>query len=161
MAHYHSVNFTDLRPNTLYAYRVGGGDVWSEWFHFKTASEQFEPFSFIYFGDAQNNLLSMWSRAVRSAYSNAPKAKFMIHAGDLINRANADEEWGEWFKAGSFIHAMVPGIPVPGNHEYAKNLTGPRTLSKHWNPQFTLPENGIAEFAGSIRGRGTSDNGYD
>ncbi|MBK8944586.1 MAG: metallophosphoesterase family protein [Ignavibacteriae bacterium] len=144
LKYYHSVNFVNLTPNTLYAYRVGKNEHWSEWFHFRTASAGNEPFSFIYFGDAQNNILSLWSRAIRSAYSEAPKAKFMIHAGDLINRANEDREWREWFDAGDWIHAMVPSIPSPGNHEYSKDDLGNRYLSKFWKPQFTLPENGIA-----------------
>ena len=37
-AHYHSVNFEGLSPETKYAYRVGDGVNWSEWFHFTTAS---------------------------------------------------------------------------------------------------------------------------
>ena len=30
-AHYHNVNFTNLKPNTLYAYRVGDGENWTEY----------------------------------------------------------------------------------------------------------------------------------
>ncbi|MGH7574321.1 MAG: fibronectin type III domain-containing protein, partial [Longimicrobiales bacterium] len=56
---YHSVTFRDLIPDTLYAYRVGDGERWSEWFHFRTASQEPEPFSFIYFGDAQNDILPL------------------------------------------------------------------------------------------------------
>ncbi|HTE19397.1 MAG TPA: metallophosphoesterase family protein [Armatimonadota bacterium] len=141
-AHYHSVDFQDLQPSTMYAYRVGDGVNWSEWIHFRTASDAPEPFSFIYFGDAQNDLKSLWSRVVREAYSDAPRARFILHAGDLINHANRDAEWGEWFGAGGWVNAMVPSIPTPGNHEYAP---GPRLrgeLSRHWRPQFTLPENG-------------------
>ena len=52
--YYHFVNFTNLIPDTLYAYRVGNGIYWSEWFQFRTANNQPKPFSFIYFGDAQN-----------------------------------------------------------------------------------------------------------
>ncbi len=62
----------------------------------------------------------MWSRVIREAYSDAPKAAFLLHAGDLINTAEADAEWGEWFGAGSWINAMMPNIAVPGNHEMAK-----------------------------------------
>lgn len=141
-AHYHSVKFTELAPSTKYAYRVGDGLNWSEWFHFTTASTQPEPFSFIYFGDAQNDIRSLWSRVIREAYSDAPKARFMIHAGDLINRAESDAEWGEWFGAGSWLNAMVPSVPVPGNHEMVKGANGSLALSHHWRPQFTLPENG-------------------
>ena len=53
---YHTVTFKGLQPETLYAYRVGDGINWSEYFHFKTASSAPKPFSFIYFGDAQNDV---------------------------------------------------------------------------------------------------------
>ena len=32
---YHSVTFDNLEPNTLYAYRVGNGKIWSEWIQFR------------------------------------------------------------------------------------------------------------------------------
>jgi 3',5'-cyclic AMP phosphodiesterase CpdA len=141
-ATFHSVTFDQLSPSTKYAYRVGDGTNWSEWFHFTTASTDPEPFSFIYFGDAQNDIRSKWSRVIREAYGDAPKAKFMIHAGDLINNAEADAEWGEWCDAGAWMNAMVPSIPVVGNHEMAKVDDKNRRLSHHWRPQFSLPENG-------------------
>jgi acid phosphatase type 7 len=141
-AHYHTVEFADLSPSTKYAYRVGDGVNWSEWFHFTTASDKPEPFSFIYFGDAQNNVRSMWSRVIREAYGDAPDASFMLHAGDLINRAESDAEWGEWFGAGHWVNAMLPSVPVPGNHEQAKLPDGTRRLSHHWRPTFALPEHG-------------------
>ena len=122
-AHYHSATFSGLMPDTLYAYRVGDGERWSEWFHARTASEAPNPMSFIYFGDAQNNLRSHWSRAIRAAYQHAPDARFMVHAGDLVNNAHRNIEWGEWHQAGDFIQAMLPSIPVPGNHEYESTST--------------------------------------
>ena len=151
-AHYHSVTFTDLEPSTLYAYRVGDGETWSEWFHTQTASATPEPFSFIYFGDAQNGIRSHWSRNIRAAYTKAPEARFIIHAGDLVNRAHRNLEWGEWFVAGGWIHGMLPSIPIPGNHEYGRfeGETGPRELSVHWRPQFTLPLNGIEGFEETV-----------
>jgi 3',5'-cyclic AMP phosphodiesterase CpdA len=141
-AHFHTVSFSGLKPGKKYAYRVGDGTNWSEWFHFKTAAAENEPFSFIYFGDAQNNVRSMWSRVIREAYSDAPKASFMLHAGDLINVANADAEWGEWFGAGSWINAMTPNVAIPGNHEQTKLGDGSRKLTEHWKPQFEFPTNG-------------------
>ena len=39
-ASYHSAEFKGLLPETLYAYRVGDGANWSEWFQFRTASRQ-------------------------------------------------------------------------------------------------------------------------
>jgi 3',5'-cyclic AMP phosphodiesterase CpdA len=141
-AHFHTVEFTGLTPATRYAYRVGDGVNWSEWFQFSTASSAPEAFSFVYFGDAQNDIRSMWSRVIREAYRDAPKAKFLLHAGDLINRAESDAEWGEWFGAGHWLNAMVPSVAVPGNHEQAKLENGERRLSHHWRPQFAFPTNG-------------------
>ena len=145
--HIHSARMAALAPSTKYVYRVGDGNSnWSEWFHFTTASAEPAPFSFIYFGDAQNDVRSMWSRVIREAQSDAPKAAFMLHAGDLINVANRDAEWGEWFGGGHWLNAMIPSIATPGNHEYyagrSADGTDKKMLSRHWRPIFTFPENG-------------------
>lgn len=141
-AHFHTVEFKDLKPKTKYAYRVGDGNNWSEWFHFVTASADADPFSFVYFGDAQNDVRSMWSRVIREAYGDAPDLAFFLHAGDLINRAESDGEWGQWFAAGKWLNAMVPSVAVPGNHEQAKMPDNTRRLSHHWRATFAFPENG-------------------
>jgi 3',5'-cyclic AMP phosphodiesterase CpdA len=153
MALYHSANLTGLSPSTAYAYRVGDGEHWSEWLQFTTASARPEPFTFIYFGDAQTELHSLWSRAIRAAYSAAPEARFMIHAGDLVNQRGRshDAEWGEWFDAGDWIFGMVPNIPAAGNHDYVKNRRGDYTgLAAQWEVQFALPENGPPGLGSSV-----------
>jgi 3',5'-cyclic AMP phosphodiesterase CpdA len=142
-AAYHSVRFDSLKPDTLYAYRVMGADEkWSEWFQTRTAPES-GPVKFIYMGDAQNGILSHWSRTIRAAFQTAPDADFMLHAGDLVNRGTRDLEWAEWFKAGGFLHAMVPSVPVAGNHEYEalgrSDAERVRALTFLWRPQFRLP----------------------
>jgi hypothetical protein len=139
---YHAVHFKDLKPATKYSYRVGNGTHWSEWFQFKTAQDRSAPFSFLYFGDAQNDIRSLWSRAIRGAYSTLPTVNLMIHAGDLITTSNADWQWAEWFEAGGWINGMVPTLATPGNHEYFKDEQGQSRVSRHWRPSFVLPENG-------------------
>ena len=138
---YHSVIFQQLKPNKIYAYRVGdGNNYWSEWIQFKTAKKEYAPTKFVYFGDAQNDILSHWSRVIRMAYQTAPDASFVIHAGDLINSAHSDYEWAQWYKAGGFIHSQWTAIPVVGNHEFRSLFNGDeRKLSIQWKPQFTLP----------------------
>ncbi len=140
-ATFHSAVVSDLQPNTTYVYRVGNGSeengYWSEWYQTTTAHDDANArFSFIYFGDAQNNVKSLWSRVIRNSYRQFPDVDFMLHAGDLINDRDANLEWGEWFHAGSFIHATIPSMMTPGNHEYRNGV-----LSSLWRPQFTLPEN--------------------
>ncbi|CAD5257769.1 MULTISPECIES: metallophosphoesterase family protein [unclassified Imperialibacter] len=137
-ANYHSAVINELLPGGKYVYRVGSEPYWSEWYQIEMPQEN-GPVSFVYFGDAQNDVKSMWSRVIREAYHTLPDVDFMLHAGDLINRHDRDVEWGEWFYAGSFIHAMVPAVMTPGNHEY-KDVV----LSPQWRPQFNLPKNGPA-----------------
>lgn len=150
-AHFHSVVLDELTPGTRYAYRVGDGQNWSEWFHFSTASATDEPFTFLYFGDAQTELKPLWSRVVREAFTNAPKARFLLHAGDLVNDPNSDAQWGEWFQAGGWLNAMTPNVMTPGNHEYHKvGMFKTLELTPHWRPQFTLPENGPPELAETV-----------
>ncbi len=141
-ANYHSIIMDDLKPATQYAYRVGQDEKWSEWFYFKTADNKDSELSFIYFGDAQTNIKSMWSPVIRKAFSMMPDARLMIHAGDLINRANRDNEWAEWFAAGGYIHSSVVQMVTPGNHEYYENDSGIDVPSVFWRPQFNLPLNG-------------------
>lgn len=139
----HSARFEALSPGTKYAYRVGDGRNWTEWFHFITAEDTARPFSFLYFGDAQEERKSLWPRVIREACREAPKARFLLHAGDLVNSATSDEEWGDWFQGAGWLNAMTPNVPTPGNHEYAfsPNSAVP-VLTEHWRNQFTLPENG-------------------
>ena len=147
IANYHTLTFADLLPATTYAYRVGDGNIWSEWIQFRTAAAGPAPFSFLYVGDAQNFILELWSRLIREGYRKAPDAGFVIHAGDLVNTANSEQEWHEWFLAGGWIHATLPSLSTPGNHEYQprnqeERRRGERHLSVQWRPQFNLPANG-------------------
>lgn len=143
-AHYHELSFTNLQPETLYMYRVGDSVNRSEWVQFRTAATTFKPFAFLYFGDAQNDHKTWWSRTIRAAGQRQPDAAFMLHAGDLINRSNVDTEWGEWFYAGGWLHSMIPALPTPGNHEYYRDDNRKLTLTKHWRNLFNLPLNGPA-----------------
>lgn len=133
---YHEVEFTGLKPNTRYTYRVGDGTNWSEWIDFTTAAAGFEPFSFIYYGDAQNNIDSAVPRVFRQAFADRPEAKIVVNAGDLIDNANSEEQWGQWHRADGFINQQVASISIPGNHEYSGGL------STFWRPQFPYPDNG-------------------
>jgi len=144
----YAVRFQDLKPGTKYTYRVGDGSTWSEWNVFQTAGTRPEPFRFLYVGDAQNDIRSLWSRAIRAAYATAPDARFIVHAGDLVADGYNDRLWGEWCEALSFISAMVPSLPVPGNHDLHRSpdssddASGPLVAPPSWRQQFALPMNG-------------------
>lgn len=147
-AAYHSAVLKGLEPGTVYAYRVGDGAHWSEWFQFHTAEAEAKPFRFIYLGDMQNRILSEASRTLRMGFRQAGDAAFVIHAGDLVNHHDSDEQWGEWFASGGFLYAQTPQMPTPGNHEYVKDeqARAGSSITHQWRQQFTLPENGPARI---------------
>lgn len=154
---HHHVTFTDLEPDTLYAYRVRGGEhegqsTWSEWFQFRTPKAEFSPFTAVYFGDAQNAVKSHFSRVIREAFRNAPEAMVMVHAGDLVNSRYGvhDDEWGEWFDAGGWMHGMVNQFVSPGNHEFITDMLGRRNLMPQWPAHFPGAGNGPAELPHTV-----------
>lgn len=134
----HKVCFTELEPSTSYQYRVGDGNDWSEWIQFSTASQETEPFSFLYLGDFQNDIKTLASRAIRKAYSHFPDSRFILWAGDLV-RVNTREYWDEFFYAGGWIYSHMPSLAVPGNHEY-RGGDMPH-YSWQWDQIFSLPQN--------------------
>jgi 3',5'-cyclic AMP phosphodiesterase CpdA len=146
-AGHYTVQFDRLEPKTQYCYRVGYGSAWSEWNVFRTAAAEAEPFRFLYIGDAQNNIRSLWSRSIRAAFQGAPDARFIVHAGDLLAEGWDDRLWGEWSDAIGFISGMVPSVPVPGNHDLHRAPGDPDrghvfSVSPLWRSHFSLPQNG-------------------
>ena len=163
-AHYHNVTFKDLEENTLYAYRVGDGVNWSEYYHFKTASSKEEPFSFIYFGDAQNEVKTHWSRVFREAFRDAPRAAFTLHAGDLVDEHDMDAQWGEWHQGPDWVNGTIPVIATPGNHEYQSDSDAKRIWKSKDGKDINIdiisfkndtPSTFIAEVEDSIGQKGT------
>jgi len=150
----HSVIVKNLTPETLYAYRVGSNEGWSEWNQFRTASATLKPFKFLYFGDPQNEIESLCSRVFRAAYKKAPDAAFWAFVGDTVNHGEYDSEYGEFYNALGWIPRTTPLILLPGNHEYKKTSDKPtieankpvsleqKGLSRLWQPQFNFPKNG-------------------
>ncbi|RRJ19462.1 metallophosphoesterase family protein [Rheinheimera mesophila] len=155
-AYFYKATMPGLQSDTLYAYRVKGEGNWSEWLQFRTAKPEFEPFSLLYFGDAQNNLKAHFSRLVRSAQQQVPQAKLVLHAGDLVNSRYGilDHEWGEWFDAIGWVGAMTPQLIAAGNHEYLKSTNAKgeerRVLAAQFTAQFQSLNNGPASLQDTV-----------
>ena len=145
--YHHAAVMTNLTPATRYAYRVGDGQHWSDWNQFRTAQQGFQPFTFVYLGDPQNDIFSLCSRVFRTAYAHAPKARFWLIPGDLVNKGDDDTIWGELFDAMGWIPRVTPIVAVPGNHEYwtgTGETEGNDRLTPLWRPHFAQPVNGPA-----------------
>ncbi len=140
--HYSAV-ISGLEPGTLYYYRVGSEENWSEWIGFNTPEDAFKPFTFVYLGDPQVGVQSYCPRIFRQAQKSAPDALFWLFGGDQVNVGDSDEEFGDFFNAGSWMFRSINIMPTAGNHEYPRsaNLLN-RELTPLWKPHYTLPMNG-------------------
>jgi hypothetical protein len=143
----YAVSFTGLEPDTRYLCRVGDGKIWSEWNAFRTADATSAPFRFLYVGDAQNSIKSLWSRTIRAAYAAAPDARFIASAGDLVAEGHDVRLWNEWRDAQGFVTATIPSLPVVGNHDLHRTPGSPEaksvlSVSRIWHQLFALPNNG-------------------
>lgn len=137
-AAHHTATVEGLDAATRYRYRVGHeSSGWSPWYEFRTAGTAAEPWSFLYFGDAQNNLNDVWPDVTQRAYSRFPDAALSLHAGDLINNADSDDEWASWFAAQGDDVRTRNVIATPGNHEYK----GDADLAEY-RSHFGFPRNG-------------------
>jgi hypothetical protein len=150
-AWHHVARFGGLRPATSYVYRVGDGTTWSEWFAFSTAHDKPMSFRFLYFGDAQNGLADVFPRTVRAAFSCAPKAALIVHAGDLLAEGYDDRLWEDWMRAFAFVSPSIPHLPVPGNHDEHRPPGSPDSgkvleVSPLWWAHFALPANGPSDL---------------
>lgn len=153
-----SAVITGLNPATRYVYRVGRDSAWSEWLQFTTAEKTRTPFTFIWFGDPQDDISMHCTRVFREAYRNAPGAAFWMFSGDMTSEPE-DKQLGELFYAGAPMFGMLPMAMVPGNHdmgyemkdgEIVRNVKGKKQRTKSasdlWKIHYTLPSNGIPGY---------------
>ncbi len=144
---YYRVSLENLEPDTRYVYRVGNDECRSEWFQFKTAQKEDNPFSFIFISDVQHGLDSQYPRVIREAAFTAPQASFYLFTGDLTNSAT-DNEFKAFFQAGGWLLASKPVAAIPDNHEYRENSQGTRNaeLAGFWGNMFAFPNNSPREL---------------
>ena len=143
--HYFQATINQLVPNKEYSIRVGNKNYRSEWFKVRTAPEAFEPFSFLWFGDVQNDIKEFAPRIFSQAMKKAPDAKFIVHSGDLVLSSGNDDTWGEWFYSGSWMFREIPSLAIPGNSDHFRMTEDPidqRILFPQWHGVFRFPRNG-------------------
>lgn len=142
---HYNVRFDGLEPGVRYAYRVGCKEHWSEWNLFRTAGADSEAFSFFYLGDVQNDIRSEVAPLLRAMYADAPQSRFIVCAGDLVNRGMEDANWAEFFEAFGHIIRMTPLIAAPGNHDTNKEMPddrGNRRVDPLYLAHFAFPQDG-------------------
>lgn len=133
---------TGLEPQTAYRYRIGvqgpQGEEVGDWRTFTTAAAQAQPFTFLHFGDIQDEISEKAAPVMRAGLAAEADAELIVHSGDLVDDADDDSEWGEWYGAlGAEAAGSMNHVASPGNHDYDGD-----ELSDHWPAQFPAAGNG-------------------
>jgi hypothetical protein len=113
----------NLKPSTIYSYRVGKKGAWSKTGTFTTAQNNKEAFEFIYVTDTQANTDEMFDiskNTIEAAIRQIPEARFLLITGDLVESSgdqSSEWEWEQWFEKmqNSWLH--LPIAPAQGNHD--------------------------------------------
>jgi len=117
----HTIELTDLAPNTKYSYRVGDADKgwWSEPGIIETASGG-DSFAFIHATDPQSQNDRQYERfhkVITAAFDKVPGADFIISTGDQVDVGSNVRQWKWLLDISSDVLMNTSFMPTAGNHE--------------------------------------------
>ena len=121
--HFHIHNFTNLKADTLYYYRISSSTYNYSFMNqnrtFKTAANTSKAFRFIAYGDFREGITgeSTHSPIVNSFMSYNPD--FVVSTGDIVHGVLIGEEWDRLFY--DLKPLGIKGVPFMtciGNHEF-------------------------------------------
>ncbi|MDR0301748.1 MAG: metallophosphoesterase [Treponema sp.] len=141
---------TGLEPNTLYKFRMGAEERWSEVFEHKTASVSYTDFSFTVVADSQDASEGQTHMKVtlKAADDYDSDNRFFLHCGDVVEQIGAfPDEIVYYTNAANDFNIKKPIITTQGNHD-TYDTRGPTTYSDIkgeatiFNNFMTFPDNG-------------------
>ncbi len=157
----HKVTLRNLKPGTVYVYRVGNGtDLVSTQGTFKTDEKQPGQFTFLQITDTQgtgSEDYAVWEHTLDTALKAFPDARFLLHTGDMVDNGQEIGQWDLFTGAVKSELMNLPIEPVVGNHEVI-NRNGTNPDEKNFIDRFNLP---VAVFSSAPAGTVYSfDYGY-
>ncbi len=148
----YSLEITNLLPNTDYIYRINCGDgTYSDTYHFRTASNSADNFSFVWLTDNHYNTIYPGAEVSEFTIHEAMKKRdhisFVLDTGDMIDTGGNADIWDLMFKDRKTL-LELPMVSTTGNHElYVKSTA-------QWDNRFhaaynALPKNGVEKKVGT------------
>lgn len=135
----HRVQLTELKPDTVYVYRVGDDEGnMSAQGEFRTSPVSGDGVKFLFLGDSQaSNQAGFddWGKSLNKAVENMPDAELLIHAGDMVDHGHEQEQWNMWFGAAQELFLKYTLQTVVGNHEVTGTNGNGDYLAHFYNPQ--------------------------
>ena len=135
----------NLKPESLYRFRIVSGERATAWQNLRTAGDG--KFQMLIFADSQCEFYSVWQRTADTAHETFPDAELVTVVGDLVDNGQAAYQWRAWHLAAVKILSGRIFAPVMGNHE-CYGLDWFNALPTGYLNQFTLPANGAKNFDG-------------
>ena len=135
----HKAQATTLQPGTVYSWRVGYGEYWSEIAQFVTKDPDQKDFSFIYMSDSHiqdYEYIEEANKCAKAVAKNEPDAKFCLFPGDFADtggETNSEWQWEQWFD-GSMRPALnkMAFVPTDGNHDDSPSLNYDYHFNTDW-----------------------------
>ena len=141
----YSCALENLKPESLYNFRVVAGERATSWQNLRTAGNG--AFQMIIFADSQCEHYEIWQKTAEAAHKNFPDAELFTVIGDLVDNGEADYQWRAWYLAAANLLTERIFAPVMGNHE-CYGVDWFNALPTGYLNQFTLPDNGSKKFCG-------------
>ena len=135
----HKAQATNLTPGTVYSWRVGYGEYWSEVAQFVTKDANQGDFSFVYMTDSHiqdAEYIEQARQCAEAVVKNEPDVKFCVFPGDFVDTGgatNSEWQWEQWFE-GSMRPALnkMAFVPTDGNHDDSPSLNYDFHFNTDW-----------------------------
>jgi predicted MPP superfamily phosphohydrolase len=136
-------SLTNLNPDTGYRYRIKTpGNAYSNEYFFKTAlGRGTSTFLFITDSQATVNEYVSYNTLIAKAKELRPDTSFIVHTGDITDRAGNPDQWNGFYNNGTNLTTM-PIASTTGNHEYYTTDSGSYNNPDIYNQFFNNPQNG-------------------
>ena len=122
------VSISGLTPGTTYYYRAENGSVYSKVYSIKTEASAVRSFSFGQLSDTEGDEdvqtsatdtglnFGTWGTAI-TAITQQYKPDFIMELGDIVDKANSEDQWRWWFKNAQDVLGNYPVLNAVGNHD--------------------------------------------
>lgn len=122
----HQINFSGLKQDTTYTYRVGDKEkeYWSQTFTFRTPLVvEKSPFEVLITTDMQGMTKSVYedsAKLIRASFNESKKGyDFMINLGDMVDDGRNMNHWRYFIDSHQETMAILPQVVAAGNHDVA------------------------------------------
>lgn len=138
----HVAYLEDLKPDTIYQYRIGEDGNWTDTMSFLTAPEDpCTPFRFAAFGDNRPDADWLpqlkWNPILEETAGAGPA--FLLHTGDIVKAGDDVQQWKDFFNNSDPVLASIPLMASIGNHD-----DGPgEGDGANYNRLFAFPTNEV------------------